>query len=250
MTGNRYFRRISPFLSKIVTVIDPWTQPKGLSPKDGLRYWQEQILLLFLLVGVVVGLIAYIPSVFLNIKEGTWLVAALDSAVYAIVIILFFCRLIPYRIRAGVVVSLAYLLGIALLWARGPLGSGSIWLFTFPLITAVLMGMRTSLISLVINALTLAILGCFIEGGFLDWNRATMVVYCQVTSPARSAPQNRSWVMSGRCRSTGNRCRVALRPVQRRRVHGSWRPFSRTRWVRRRKRKGGVHHPGWVSGAK
>ena len=105
------------------------------------------------------GLIAYIPSVYLSVRENLWPVVILDTAVYIILLILFAFRNIPYLYRVYSLLFIIYLLGVALLIILGPDGAGLVWLFAFPTLTSIMAGVRPALIAIAINTLTVIVLG-------------------------------------------------------------------------------------------
>jgi len=168
-------------MDSIKHFIQSHTTPKHLSPKNGIHYWQERVLLTLLLAAAILGALTWIPSVYLSVKESLWLVAAADTMVLFFVIILFLNPNIPYTIRAGSMAGVSYLLGLILLFTIGPFGSGPIWIFFFPVLTGVLLGPRPSAWALLINALTVIIIGHVIQThqtellaqfGFKSWHLA------------------------------------------------------------------------------
>lgn len=154
-------RSLADFLKKLIT-------PGKLTAEDGIAYWQERVLLILLLICAVAGFITYIPSLLLSIKEELWVIAVLDTVIYAFALFLFFRSDLSYRVRAVAIPVIAYILGIILLTTLGPFGAGPVWLFFFPVITAVLMGSKAAGIALCINALTMITLGLMIHLGFTD----------------------------------------------------------------------------------
>ena len=142
--------------------------PDHLTQTDGIAYWQERVLLILLAVSAIAGLITYLPSVWLSIKQRLWIIAVLDTVMYGYVLFLFFRPDLPYRFRAVPIPVLAYVLGMVLLITLGPFGAGPVWLFFFPLITAVLLGSRPAGIALAINALTITVLGFLIYHNLTD----------------------------------------------------------------------------------
>ena len=164
MPPNRsLFQRLSKGLDRLTT-------PAALTPEDGLRYWQSRILLAILLASLTLGLFVYIPSVLLSIAESLWVVAAIDTLMYVLLLFIYCNANLPYMLRAGVVAGLSYMLGLVLLFILGPFGAGPIWIFTFPLLAGVLMGFYPSVIALSINAATLAAIGIFLHSGLAQWN--------------------------------------------------------------------------------
>ncbi len=139
------------------------TTPMHLSPKDGIQYWQERVLLTLLMAGSILGFITWIPSVYLSIKEDIWIVAVADTLVLGFVLFLFFKPHLPYKIRAGSVPLLSYLLGMILLLTLGPHAGGPVWLFFFPVLTGVLLGARPAVWALVLNTVTVILVGYLIQ---------------------------------------------------------------------------------------
>ena len=162
------------YVSRLKNFIDRKTTPPGLTIDDGIRYWQERLLLVFVFVGAVFGIFVYLPSVALSIKEALWSVAVADTVIYAWVVILFFRRSIPFAVRAVSVSLIGYILGMLLLLTIGPFGGGPTWLFAFPVMVAILLGLRMSLIALAVNAGTLIIIGILLQLGYMDWDYSTI----------------------------------------------------------------------------
>ena len=161
------------YASRLKGFIDRKTTPTGLTPDDGIRYWQERLLLVFVLIGAVLGLFVYLPSVALSIKEDLWIVAVVDTLIYAWIVILFFRRSIPFEVRAVTVSLLSYILGIVLLLTLGPLGGGPVWLFAFPVVVAILLGLRISMMALAVNVGTLIIIGVLLQFDYMQWDYST-----------------------------------------------------------------------------
>ena len=122
--------------------------------KSPLHYWRSRILYFTLFVTVIVGFIAYIPSIYLAYKHRFWSVIAVDTIVLGWIIILFFKKF-SYKVRAISLLLSFYLLGAFLLVGLGPVGAGYFWLFSFSIMTSVLLGFRPAIISLMLNSLTL-----------------------------------------------------------------------------------------------
>ncbi|MBI9084414.1 MAG: response regulator [Desulfobacterales bacterium] len=157
-------------VSILVALLEQWTRPPAETRDDPLRYWQERVLLTALFASVAFGLFAYVPSMWLSIKEGLWLVALADTLIYALMLAVFVRRDLPYVVRSGSLVGVSYLLGLVLLVVLGPIGAGPVWLFAFPVFAGLLMGFRASLVALVINAVTLVATGLLIWTGIMPWS--------------------------------------------------------------------------------
>jgi hypothetical protein len=144
----------------------------GLYPSSDeghIKYWQNRVMYGILLVGVTLGLFAYVPSVWLSIKEGLYHIALLDTAAYLFILFLFFWKKASYLLRASGISAICYAIGLILVMVLGPFGGGPVWLFAFPLLAGVLLGFRISVAALVINAFTLIAIGVLIQTGSMYW---------------------------------------------------------------------------------
>ena len=158
------------YRSRLKDFIGRMTTPTGLTADDGIRYWQERLSLVFISIGAVLGLFVYLPSVALSIREGLWSVAIADTIIYAWVVILFFRRSFAFEVRAVTVSLISYILGMVLLLTIGPFGGGPVWLFVFPVMVAILLGLRISLMALAVNAGTLIIIGILLLFRVMQWD--------------------------------------------------------------------------------
>lgn len=124
---------------------------------EELHNWRERILSAILLVIVTLGSLAAIPSVLLAWREGLVAVAWIDAFALAWVITIWRYRTLPYRFRAWNLLALVYLLGMWFLMVIGP--ASQIYLMAFPVMTALLLGLRPALLALVLNGVSLLSLG-------------------------------------------------------------------------------------------
>ena len=156
--------------SALAGLLDHWTRPPaGILRDDPFRYWQERVLLTVLFASAVFGFFAYVPSMWLAIKEGLWLVALADTFIYAVLLTALVHRRLPYVVRSGGVVGISFLLGLVLLFVLGPFGAGPVWLFIFPLFAGIFMGLMASLAALAVNGATLAVTGLLVWAEILPW---------------------------------------------------------------------------------
>ncbi len=153
--------------------IEGFTIPPKYTERDGIRYWQDRILFSLLAIGVVLGFFAYVPSVILSIIEELWLVAVADTIFYIWAMILFFKRSLPFELRAYSTIVLSYALAILLILTIGPFGAGPVWLFFFPVITGLFLNSRSTFIALLINTITICVLGIVLYNDALGWRRAS-----------------------------------------------------------------------------
>ena len=141
------------------------THPSQASPLS-LHYWRERILGVIYTTVAVFGGVAYLPSLYLSIKEEIWWLAIFNTAGYAWFLVAAFSQRIPFKIKAASLLLFIYVLGVALVFRLGPFAAGPIWLFVFPVMAGLLFGMQTSLLCLLLNALTVFGFGVMIATGY------------------------------------------------------------------------------------
>jgi Response regulator containing a CheY-like receiver domain and an HD-GYP domain len=161
-------------LTKLKTIINKWTTPPALTTEDGIRYWQDRVIFILLLAGLIPGFLVYLPSVALSIKEGLWGIAFIDTVLYTSAAILFFKRTISSKTRAICIVLLSYIIGMTLMLVINPYSAGPIWIFAFPVVAAALMGFSEALVALAVNAVTLIIFGILMYFGYLGSDYITI----------------------------------------------------------------------------
>jgi signal transduction histidine kinase len=128
------------------------------------------LLLTFLLA----GLVAYVPSALLAVRTGHPGVLIADTVIYLAVVVAFFARRIGFAVRTLVMLAVVYTLGTFLLVAVGPFGSGTLWLFSFPVFAGALLGARAAVAGVALNVVTLLALQLAGEAAFLSgagWTR-------------------------------------------------------------------------------
>ena len=140
---------------KLLTKIIPYPDIKG-SPS--FVDWKNRLLFVMLIGLVILGFVAYLPSVILSVKQGLWMVAIVDTLVYLTVLYVAFSRKLSSRAKVKVTLITFYVLGIAMLLLLGQAGAGFNWLFLFPLLTGFFYGFRGVLFSTGVNIISLALL--------------------------------------------------------------------------------------------
>lgn len=156
-------------LKKLWHKLERIGMPQSAFDGDKLNLWRERIVFTILLIAMILGLPAVIPSVLLAIKNGQWIIAVFDLIAYTLVFCLFFFKNIPLKIRTRAITGTILFLGVVLLIFAGPFGAGYIWLFSFSIIVGSLLGFMAALASLVINIFIFFILGIFVSLNALPW---------------------------------------------------------------------------------
>jgi len=144
-----------------------WLEPRIEGPATGLPYWRERVLITLLFVFIVLELFAFVPSAWLASRANLYELILLDTVFLFAATALFLMRSIPLRTRSTIAVCLFYVAGVYLMLRIGPLSGGPLWLFVFPVMTGVLLGVRPALAALAINALTILAIGWAIYQGHI-----------------------------------------------------------------------------------
>lgn len=132
---------------------------------DDIQVWRERILHAMLLVGAMLGLVAYVPSVLLAWTSSLPGIIFIDTVVMlAVVALLVLRHQLGYLVRAVGLLSCNYILGVWLLLIIGPVSE--IYLLAFPILTGLLLGFRPAAGAIVLNAATLGILGYLANADF------------------------------------------------------------------------------------
>lgn len=137
----------------------PDRDPDEHMDAQGVAYWRDRILDIIYRSTALLGGVAYVPSMYLSIVEEIWWLAAFNTMGYAWFIWAAFFWRTPFAVRASFLLVFIYTLGVALLIKLGPFAAGSIWLFTFPVLTSLLFGLRPAIAALAVNAVTVICFG-------------------------------------------------------------------------------------------
>ena len=92
--------------------------------------------------------IAYIPSVILAYQLEIWSLLIIDNIAWIAVIMLAMAKRLPYHLRAGLFLVLWSAVGVFLLWILGPVGAGTEWLLTVPMLSALFFGYRGAFVGI------------------------------------------------------------------------------------------------------
>jgi PAS domain S-box-containing protein len=132
-----------------------------------LSYWRERILQAILGVGLIVALIPFVPMTLVAARGDHWLPVILNGAVYGAALAVFVFRRLSYRLRAGCTLLLTFVLGTHIIVHFGLLTGGPACLFAFAVMAGLLLGRRTAVGALLVNAAALFLLGWLAAAGRL-----------------------------------------------------------------------------------
>lgn len=153
-------------LRMISSILGDLTDPTSPGPPGDHTIWRERLLKLLLFTGATLGALIFIPILVVLIREGKWGLLIVDSVgILAIAALLVFRRL-PYGFRAACASLILYSVGVGVITHLGPFSGGPAYLFCFSVIAGVLLGMRAALVALVLNTLTMAVIGGLALNGY------------------------------------------------------------------------------------
>ena len=152
-------RRRIKLARDIRVLVERWAQERGATPQSGLRYWQEQTLDVFLLLGVALGSLTLVPGVSLAFWEHLYAIGVMQVVLFLAALLLLVRRDFSYAVRATGAIVLCFLIGITMLLAPGPFNGAPVWLFVPPVFAGILGDRKSSLLALLANAAILLTLG-------------------------------------------------------------------------------------------
>lgn len=121
------------------------------------RDWRAMLLQSMLRVMLILGVLVYIPSVYLAIVSGLVSITVIDTLALLTVIGLFYFDHLPFRARALSFCGTLYVLGLGLLLAVGSISQ--IYLLGFSVMTALLLGIRAGLLAALLSSATFLLIG-------------------------------------------------------------------------------------------
>ncbi|MAT44808.1 MAG: hypothetical protein CL609_20930 [Anaerolineaceae bacterium] len=125
--------------------------------------WREQIFSVLTRVALIIAVPASIISIFTSLL--TWKVHDIDFMIngFLLWLLLTFNQKLSFRFRAGLGLTLFFFLSIFLILRDGYLGTGPVYLIVYIVLTGLLLGARDSLLSLVLEAVFLILMGVLIR---------------------------------------------------------------------------------------
>ncbi|MFN2317994.1 MAG: response regulator [Gemmatimonadales bacterium] len=112
----------------------------------------------------------YILNVSLAWRDGELVVLLIDTVAFLVVTFtVLFRRRLPLLVKAWTVPVVSYGIGMYLQVVFGPVVGGWTWLATFPVMAAVLIGLRAAFFALGVTVVSLLGIGVALSGGLLNW---------------------------------------------------------------------------------
>ncbi|MBC8503394.1 MAG: GAF domain-containing protein [Anaerolineales bacterium] len=131
----------------------------NVSQVSGILFWRERILNTVLLAAAILGGGALIVNVEPAMRTGSILFVIAYVIVYAWLLTITFYRKLDYRLRAGTLLVLLYVVGIFSALQFGSAGDARVWWLGLSLLSAVFFGTRAGVVASVISTGTFLGLG-------------------------------------------------------------------------------------------
>lgn len=125
--------------------------------EEELLVWREQLVRGALRLVVFLGALAVVAGSFYANESGSRWIIPFYLATYLCLLVVTIWKRIPYKIQAGALVSLVYLVGVLDLAESGRGGDGRVFLLTVPLLAVLFFGRLEGLLALALDGLTMTV---------------------------------------------------------------------------------------------
>ncbi len=159
------FQLKSPILRKLHSIYWQYA-PDAVRDPYVSNHWKEKVLYFIVLLGSTVGFAILILSTPSNLNRNYWLIQTVVYTAYAICLFLFFFPRAPYRLRAAIISSLFYVIGLSIILNIGPFLASREWLFSFSIVASILLGWHGAIASIIINVMTWVLVGVLIKAEY------------------------------------------------------------------------------------
>ncbi len=129
---------------------------------------QKHILSSFLRFLLLLGGIAYVPSVIACIKDSLYLLAVIDTFAFAVVAIVAFHRRMPHHVRLWITVLVTLFIGGAVLFTTGNDGAGHLWLICSVVISSLFGNILIVIFTIALTEMTMLAYGIAVYFGIIE----------------------------------------------------------------------------------
>jgi len=129
---------------------------------------KEKLLTQLLRFLVLIGGLAYVPSMAAAIVNRLYLIAVVDTVMYLLVIYIAWNRRIKARSRIFVLVYCSFIVGVVVLFLTGPDGAGYIWFICAIVLSALFASKPLVIVQLVLACVALTVYALGLWLGFID----------------------------------------------------------------------------------
>lgn len=132
-----------------------------------VRTWQEQLVQGMLRAIAIVGFLAAAAGTYDSYTNQEWWTLPFYWGSYAVIVLLVFWKQAPYRFKVWAIIGLVYVLGFTDFVQDGRSGSGRVFMLTVPFLAGLLLGLRESILALILATLTMGGYAWAYTAGFL-----------------------------------------------------------------------------------
>jgi GAF domain-containing protein len=147
--------------------LDPRKIPLSIYPEDHISVFRDRILQYILLGACVFGLITLATNLSTPISRGLWSVVIAYSVAYLLMVMITLLRSLSLPVRTSFFLLVLYLLSLSSLFDAGLSGAGRIFLLTFVVFAAILLGPRQGWYAGIASVLTLVIFGWLMSSNII-----------------------------------------------------------------------------------
>jgi len=133
----------------------PGRTPVEMNTKGELNIFRERLLQSILLFIAGFGFIVYVPILLSLISNHQWLNTIFLSLAMLAIILTAIIRKLPYGLRTNLLLTLSFGSGIWAFIQTGLSGNGRLLFLAFVVLTTILLGLRSGIISLIFSVLTI-----------------------------------------------------------------------------------------------
>ncbi len=131
--------------------------PSSLPTGNGFLYWRERIFHYFVIALISVGLLSYLYYTISFLQDGEFISAVFSSVIFISTLFVSVVRSLSLKIRASWILTCIYLLGGYLFIIEGPASLGLVLLLAYSMMSAILLGYKSSIYSVVLNILIMVV---------------------------------------------------------------------------------------------
>jgi len=139
-----------------------------------LEQRKEQLLTTLLRAMVILGAIAYVPSIFAALREELFILALIDTLAYILIALAVFYPKTSYHVRLFLTIFVLLLMGGAVFMYTGTEGAGFIWLLCAVVISALFGKVTGIVISIAVSEGIMILYGIFVYHDIID-QETTMI---------------------------------------------------------------------------
>jgi len=156
--------------------LNPFRVPPPWAGQSGMAYWRERILFAMYLTGVGMGILFYLLMFRTLVTEGyTGLLLLNGASLLWASAVLFLGSHIRFIIRAAGALALMFSFGVVIVLDTGLPSGGLLWLFSFSVIAAMLLGFKAALVTLLANLAVLLFISSGLATHQLPWETRWVV---------------------------------------------------------------------------